>query len=147
VYLDSTGLLIHNENNCQTAIGFLEYDSATGLWRDNYGTVVTSVRRYSRNTHLRLTTHIADQHNELLEAAQLAALDMCNVSQSVAPFIFEGDHVLTYLGAVVANKKQISCAGPANSDQKRYLVLRGDKTFAFFYTDAKQGYVELKRIA
>lgn len=146
VYLDSTGLLIHNESNCQTAIGFLERDAQTGLWRDNYGATLTSVRRYSRNNSIRLTEHIADQHNELLEAAQLAALDLCNVSQSVAPFIFTAGRVLTYFGAIVVDRNQINCVSSADSKQKRYLALRGDRTFAFFYTDDKQSYIELKRI-
>jgi hypothetical protein len=147
VYLDSTGLLIHNENNCQTAIGFLEYDALAGCWQDNYGNKVTAVRRYNRSGGLALDTHKADQHNELLEAAQLAALDLCNVSQSVAPFIFVDGRVTTYLGAVVADSNRVSCVGPVNSKQKRYLALRGDRTFAFFYAGDKQSYVELKRIA
>lgn len=146
VYLDKTGLLLYNNNGCQTALGFVIYDKT--LWRDTYGVELNMLRQYSRSHRVPIDEHIADEHNALLESAQLAALDLCNIGQSVAPFKFCGGKVLTYLDDVVAAADDVSCVTvDDNAETRRYLFLRDGKTFAFFHDGTPETLVELKRIA
>ncbi len=146
VYRDKTGLLLYNNNGCQTALGFVVYDKIR--WCDIHGVEIDMLRQYSRSRRVPIDTHIANEHNELLESAQLAALDLCNIGQSVAPFKFRGGKVLTYLDDVVAAADGVSCVTlDDNAETRRYLFRRDGKTFAFFYDGTPETFVELKRIA
>ncbi len=145
IYLDSSGLLVFNVTGCLTAVGFLTLKNGKCVVIN--GKEISGVKRYSRNGVVKISQEIVDDHNTLLEAMQLFALDHCEIKRSVEPFQFVGGKLKTFLDTQVADSGTLSCVTQEQTEsRKRYLFGRQSKTFAFFH-EPNQTAVEVIRLA
>lgn len=135
LYQDNSGLVVFNDKGCLTTSGFLVFKNNRCC--DMAGNEITHIKRYSRSSKPTISQRTVDEHNDLLEAMQLFALDHCEIKRSVEPFYFRNSKLVTFLELPVADAGTLNCVtADTGVIRRRYLFSRDLKTFAFFRHDS-----------